>query len=432
MRGQAVRDVALSVTVSAKGSPRCFETAALLRRIAYYRGADSPDTSGLRLELEIDGADSAELRVYRRDEVASRRRFAQLPSACSERRDAVALASALALEGAARELAQRGAARELVQRGAASSPGTRAESAGARGPGQPGASRSTAAEVGPEVGAQRGLSSSQQERGRAAAAPESSRVVVQIDPFARSAPARRAEPALRVNDDEVVSTADAAGRSLPPTAAGGSAAEPAPLTAADPEREDAAEAAAAPDVDVSSTSAAAARQPADHVGVHLHLGGRWLNQALPAPVWVGALGAELWLSRHFAIDLAGFASTLGDSAFGRARAQAWLTGGELLGCAGFRVGPVAAQGCLGATAAACRASGVDFPVEFPAATLLWAATLARFSLRWPAERTWSIRLSAQSHVSIVRPELRADGASERLSASLVGGLVGLDVMFALR
>ncbi|HKP55842.1 MAG TPA: hypothetical protein VJV78_03950 [Polyangiales bacterium] len=53
----------------------------------------------------MDAQDAAELRMFRGDALVSRRRFEQLPKACSDRRDAVALSIALALEGAARELA---------------------------------------------------------------------------------------------------------------------------------------------------------------------------------------------------------------------------------------------------------------------------------------------------------------------------------------
>jgi hypothetical protein len=163
-----------------------------------------------------------------------------------------------------------------------------------------------------------------------------------------------------------------------------------------------------------------------------HLGGRWQGEALPSAVWLGALGVELWLTRRFAIDLSGFVSTLSNSKFESARVRAWMGGGELFGCAAWKLGSFAAQGCIGAFAAACRARGRNYPLERPGATLLSAGSAARVALRWPDDEVLSLRLLAQGHVNLVRPEFKVDGSDGRLHPFWLGALVGLDVIVSFQ
>lgn len=161
--------------------------------------------------------------------------------------------------------------------------------------------------------------------------------------------------------------------------------------------------------------------------IRLLLGGRWLAEALPAPVWVGALGAELQLTRGLALDLVALASTLVSRAYAGARSEAQLVGGELLGCTHWKFGSFVTQSCLGALAAACPARGVRYPAVH-SGTLLWAAGAARVALRWPDEQLISLRLSLQGHVNVVRPELQVTGAEQLLAATWLGGSVGLDMI----
>jgi hypothetical protein len=161
-----------------------------------------------------------------------------------------------------------------------------------------------------------------------------------------------------------------------------------------------------------------------------HLGARWLVEALPAPVLTGNLGVELAVGAWLAFDLSAFVSTAADSEFAGGSAQTWLAGGELFGCVGWKLGSFAAQGCAGAMAAACVAGGEGYPREDPSSTLLWAAGAARLAVRWPAESPFSVRLLAQAHVNVVRPELHVDGSSGELAPNWVGGALGVDAILA--
>ena len=183
-------------------------------------------------------------------------------------------------------------------------------------------------------------------------------------------------------------------------------------------------------VDDREASPPAASKPGS-VHAQLHFGGRWLAHALPSPVWTGALGVELWFGPRIAVDMSAFTSTIADSTLAGSRAETRLTGGELLGCSAVKFGTLAAEGCLGAAAAACRAAGHGYPVAYPAATLPWAAGAARFALRWPDAQTVFLRLVMQGHVNVVRPELRVYGSTEQLHPAWLGALAGLDVIVAL-
>jgi hypothetical protein len=110
-----------------------------------------------------------------------------------------------------------------------------------------------------------------------------------------------------------------------------------------------------------------------------------------------------------------------------------LLGGELFGCTAWKFARFVAQGCLGATAAAChiRAEGYPVPVEQPLPWRLWAASAARLALRWPDEGAFAVRLLLQGHVNLVRPELRVDGSTRTLYPARVGGSVGVDMILAL-
>jgi hypothetical protein len=330
----------------------------LQERIAHYAGTQLQAANELRLELRIDAQDSAELRVYRDDELISLRRFANLPAACADRRDAIALSSALALEGVLQELArQREQQAAQSAREASDSTGQTAAAASA------GAAVSSRLAVGARAPAPVDQAESQQPAVRPAAS------------------AQRAQP---------------------------------------------------PDQPAQSDSSNAEGAAADGgMRVDLHLGARWLTGALPTWVWVGALGAELWLSQRVLIDLAGYVSSLSNSAVGGARAQAWLGGGELFACTPWALGEFAAEGCLGALAAACQASGRDFPLPRSAATLLWAAGAARLAVRWPERDVLSLRLMLQGHVNMVRPQLETAGSSALLRPGWVGALIGLDMIVTI-
>ena len=362
-KAQADPAIVLTVRASSPGSLRCFEVDALRQRIAHYGETRLSRASELQLELNVDALDGAELRVYRAGTQISRRRFEHLPEACADRRDAVALSIAMALEGVIRELDDAQAPIAEAPESTSTSPST---------------TRTNAA-----VGAASGTQ---------AAAPEAA-----LRPAAEPA-AETAEPDADEREDE---------------------AEDEPLAADSPE-----DAESTPDI--APVNEAGATTPF----VHLHLGARGLAHGSPSPVWVGALGAELWLTPHIGIDLSAIASSVGTSTLAGARAETQLAGGELLGCGAFGVGDFAAEGCVGASIATCRATG-DYPMRYPSASLLWAASAVRLALRWPNDSWISLRIFLQGHVNLVRPELQVAGSSERLYPFWLGGSAGLDAVVSL-
>lgn len=366
VEAQTRREVPLTVRARGDGSTACFEPSSLQTRIAHYAGTRFSAAAELRLDLIVDGPDSAELLVYRSNQFVSRRSFANLPVACADRRDTVALSIALAIEAALAPPSPSGA------------------------------------------GAGSGAS----------------------EPASVDGASERASEGARASESEPAGAAES--KPEPPPAAASAtpltAAEPEPTPAAAPAADEAAESQEPAD---EARSASDTTSPRTGPFVALHVGGRWLVEAVPAPVWTGALGAELWLTHRLALDLSAFASTLGNSTFEGGRAQAWVSGGELLGCAAWKLGSFAAQGCLGAIAAACRASGEHYPDDRPGASLLWAAGSARASLRWPDEDIVSLRLLIQGNLNFVRPELKVDGSEERLHPGWVGAAAGLDVIVSL-
>ena len=366
-----------------QGVEGCFDVDALQQRIAYYANARSLAASELVLELHVDAADSAELWVYRQRELVSRRRFENLPDSCVDRRDAVALSIALALDG-------------LVQATNASQDQNAAPAGPAAGAGEDTGAREAQPALRPDAAATQAQPP----------APVSSQAQPAQRPAAPSTRAqsttRAVEPAVRDEDAE-----DEEG--------------PQPSAAVKSDSENAEE---PPETEPPGTAALALR-------VRPHLGGRWIAGAVPSAVWMGALGAELSLYSWLALDVSGFASSVGNSAFASAHVEARVMGGELVGCGELQLDDFAAQGCAGALLAACRATGIGYPVPAPAALLPWAAATARIALRWPRDSWISLRLLVQSHVNLVRPELHVDGAADQLAPGWLGASTGLDVIVSL-
>jgi|GEM_PF-4173332 len=95
-RAQAAA-IAVEVENKTAQAETCLTVQQLSARVAHY---SSPRTrpNGVRLVLYITGPDAADLHILRAGTIVSRRSFTQLPAPCADRRDAVALSIALALE----------------------------------------------------------------------------------------------------------------------------------------------------------------------------------------------------------------------------------------------------------------------------------------------------------------------------------------------
>jgi hypothetical protein len=354
-RGQAA-----SVAIEIHGntvSETCLTSQQLSARVVHY-SSPGARPRGLRLVLYITGPDAAELHILRGGSIVSRRSFAQLPAPCADRRDAVALSIALALERTAAEPVDGDAA------GSTSGPAAVSVSAAVSG----------------------GEVSAAQPSGGQAVSPDEA---ASRDPIASTRAAPSAAPDERDNEPIVLGT-------MPTT------------TSRDPRQKG------------SSASS-----------LQLQLGGRLTLEAVPTPVWVGALGVELPISERLSLGITALMSSVGEAALAGARARASFLGLEVVGCRNIALGVFMLQACGGAAVALCEVSGRGYPREQPEATLLWAAVIGRATLRWPREGLIALRFVLQPHFSLSRPDLRVDGSSEHLQSFWIGGTTGLELWLAL-
>jgi hypothetical protein len=331
----------------------CFGSAQLEARIAHYSARRS-QTGGLRVVLELTGSDTARLRILRGGAVLARRVFERLPAACADRRDAVALSIALALDHA--------------------STATAADSGDAEPTAEP------TPEAGPPPGA-------------GAASPSS------------AAPTPPAAPLPAPASDD---SPGAGGQSAPPR-------DNAPVIMGS--------------LPTSTSRTRNART--DGEPIRLHLGAHFIAEALPFPVWSGAIGVELPLGPQLALSVSGVASLTGEAQLAGHGARGRLLGLLLLACRSMPLGALSLAGCAGAGFAAADVSGRDYPLPRPDTTLLWAAGLARIAARWPASGPLSLRVLVQAQVNVSRPELHVDGATESLRTAIIGATAGLELVAAL-
>ena len=94
----AQHDRALERALQLDGASRCVTAATLRARIADYLGS-MPVPNDLTIEVELSGG-APQFRLLRAGAEVAERRFAPLPAGCAERRDAIAIAIAVALEHA--------------------------------------------------------------------------------------------------------------------------------------------------------------------------------------------------------------------------------------------------------------------------------------------------------------------------------------------
>jgi hypothetical protein len=333
--------------------------------------------------LDFVSQDVAELRLYLLDVVVSKRRFEHLPTPCADRRDAIALSIALALEDSAPPpSAANPDARTILD------------------------TRPAAVEIA-------GDASTLSTRESANSPTERSVNTTQ------TAADREQEPVLATQRNQQVTPAQRVSETVG-TQAHNQAAQPPPVQQTTP-------------VLLGSMPSATTHQlhGGERAGLQLHVGGRWLTQALPVSVWALAAGVTVDVSRVLSIDVGALTSAVGQSrlAGGRARAQ-MLAGLEALGCAGIPVFALGLQACGGATIAMVEANGADYAVR-RGVTLVWAAGLARLMLRWPREGWVAVRLVAQGHVNLTRANLEVDGSTARLETWPAGATFGLELLLAL-
>lgn len=369
----------------------CLEPEALTRRLSHYGRVELLGELRLQAEIAMDSDEGGELRLVRGDRVLSRRRLSGLPRSCQDRTDAVALVLAMALEHIATEHVESGDPARPNDRG------LRAE-----------ARRATTKER--DVEARATTSTAARGEGADAASGRTERA-------SQSASAQTDDPWLLVGREPSPAPSDAVGTdaSIPPGGAG----DPASAAPSDEGR-----------VSLGGPGAGETRARGP-LFEDFYAGGRYVGEALPWGVWLGAAGLDLAVAGPVSISVGGFGSAVGETAFGGGRLRGALFGGEVLACAGNSGHALTVSACLGSALAMGHVSARGYYENLPADRVAWSAALARAGLRWPSRDRLSLRLFAQLQVNLVKPELRVAGHSRSAAAASVGGTLGVDLVVGL-
>ncbi|MFM2415844.1 MAG: hypothetical protein RL385_567 [Pseudomonadota bacterium] len=375
------QDTAEMPVIVVRGQPAatqgCWDVALFWRRVLHFaRLHDAAGTPlatlvgrerALRVELAVLDPQSVELRIAHSDTPPSRRRFQHLPVTCSAQRDAVALALALTLEHA---LASRAAGdRSATASGEASSASASAS---------PEPQAETPAALGPPQTKPRERTAPTQTTRATATAPNES----------------RPEAAERASTPAAFAPTDAASEG------------------------------------VEQAQAVRAEHGARTLRWGLLVGASGLAGAVPRAVVEGRLGAFITLGNGFGVELNAAQSLARSTRFAGGTVRTELRAGQALGCKSWRLGPSAVQSCVGAAFGVCTAAGRGFPQAYPASHLGWSAALARVAASWPAEANVFLRLAAQGHFNVWRPDIRVSGHGQSLTSGPVGGSVAIDLVLA--
>ncbi|MET0384349.1 MAG: hypothetical protein ABW321_00245, partial [Polyangiales bacterium] len=395
LQAQTATELARVLTVE-RVAPGCVSAVALRERIAQYLARGVRMTE---LRVEVDLA-SPSFRVLRSGAVVAERRFERVPTSCSERRDVMAVAIALAIEHAAPPMAA----------GATRTSTPPANAVVAQGPG--GASSASAA------GSTGGLQPS-------AAGP--------VAPTPAPAPA--ANPAQQ---PAAAAPAPVAPAPRPPPTPPPAAPPPPPAAQAPAEAEeddadevvDEAEEDDDPDQSDSASSGAGLRPGARWF---VAAGGMFLDQALPTAAAGLSLSAEFAVIPSFRVGVGGLVSLATDQAFAGASATSQLFGGQATLCANRPFLFMIVHGCVGAMGGLVAAEGSGFGTD-QSADMAFLAGLLRARLEFPAGTWVAGGLFVDARANLVRPELRASqGTSPDVThvVRVLGGSVGAEIILRL-
>jgi hypothetical protein len=408
---------ALTVT---RELPGCVSAAALRARTAQYLGRAEQLA---RLTIEVD-LQVPQFRVLRDGTLLAERRFARPPTDCSERRDALALAVAIAIEQVALaaesggpvaaasgqpvaadsgSTTQPSAAASRVPVGGSGSPRQQQpsadeRSAAARNVEQPLPETEAPAPSDADVRAQNERSDARTPRSGVVGSTDTAASTEQRATSNRTA---QASGALRVPAQD----SDNAGEHL---ASAPGAVEPAapPLTAADG--------------GASAQELTKSGRPRAMVSVLA--GGALMFEALPTAAPGLSLGAELALLPALRIGLSGLFSTPVTSSFQGGTVSTQLYGAQLTGCINAPIfASLLVHGCAGAVGGVVDAHGDRFAQNL-SDRMGWLAGLVRARLEFPAAGRLAAGVYADARVNFLRPELQASLATLPVRSRAVGVL----------
>jgi hypothetical protein len=433
--------------------PGCVSAQALRERIIQFL---APGTRVTALRIEVD-VTRPSFRVLRDGQVLAERRFEALPN-CSERRDALALAIAIAIEHAVPAQAANGAAavedarpKVLDAIGPDSDAGARKGRADAR----PGTLDATGTE--PAATARNG-SAVAAAQAEAARSPDATRTVEPAPSGSgRSSDAQSAGAgnAARTKPQVTAPQRSLAAPQAQPTAAGqpaqfatspqrtqASAARPPaaaatqPGEAASPEAKRAERAGSGLDAGVQrDADEAVASHGAERPQARwmLHAGGAYLTGALPSPAVVFALGGEFALLPLLRVGVSGLMSAPSETAFATGRVSSQLYGGQAQLCTNVPLFAVLVHGCAGASAALVAARGDGFSRDLPG-TMAWVSALLGIKLEFPVRAPVAMRVFADARANLIRPEMRVERMSlpeVSQAAAAWGGSAGAELVVRL-
>jgi hypothetical protein len=369
--------------IRVRGGSSCVSATALRNRITRYLAADAPPAE---LSIEVDlAADPPGFRVLRAGRSIAERRFERLPAGCAERRDAIALTIAVAIEHA-------------LPANVASHP---EPTAAARAPAEPPAtpapaSQPTAAETARANRAESQPTAAGVSRtGETAAAPQPT--------AARSVSIGAPQPTAA---------------RPPPVAQRSRVPEPVPESAAEPEAE--------PIPDTPEPERPWQRPSERWM---LHAGAAYLLEVLPARIPAFSIGAEYAVLPALRLRFAGLVSTRVTIDFPPGRVYGQLFGGSAHACLNTPFFALILHGCAGAAAALAYAEG-DRYTEPSSAGMAWLAGVLGILVEVPATGSVAARLVATGHVNLVRPQLYLEGpgADDVRSAGPIGASIGAEIL----
>jgi hypothetical protein len=489
-RAQVRAELERALTVT-RELPGCVSAPALRARTAQYLDRVEP-LSELTIEVDLQ---VPQFRVLRDGTLLAERRFARAPSDCAERRDALALALAIAIEQvaegpaaisgkrvqptAAAATAPDGGAQRAPTSGDASDEarsGARRTAPSATGSGdsseqaRSGARRTSASATGSGDSSEQARSGARRtaagatgsgepaDEARSGARSSSASATGSDDPADEARSGARNTAASGDSSEEARSGARSTAALVEPGPRDGSGrargddartAQDAPASRESDTRAEArgvatAESASDRTDDRALPPSAADRGPGDardltregrpRAWVALLGGGAVLFEALPTAAAGFSLGAELALLPAVRIALSGLFSLPVSSAFQGGTVSAQLFGAQLTGCVNTPLfASILLHGCAGAVGGVIEASGDDFALNL-SDRMGWIAGMVRARLEFPATGRVAAGVYADARVNVLRPELQAGLASEPArtrAVGLMGAALGAELIVRL-
>ena len=397
VRAQVRTELERVLTVT-RDLPGCVSASALRARTARYLGrAEQLSELTIVVDLQVP-----QFRVMRDGTLLAERRFARAPTECAERRDAVALALAIAIEQATENLAatsgstasDTGPPPEAAERTADSRGGRNSDAQVATRPDADAAASARTVNK-PNLAA------------RGAARSEHMDVAGERAPGARARGSATPDGARAQRGRAHAATTAAEDASLPP------------LSAADTGEEGA-------DRQLRSGRA----------GTRISVlgSGAVMFEALPTAAAAFSVGAELTVVPALRVGLSGLFSPPVSSSFEGGTVSAQLFGAQLTGCVNAPIfESLLLHGCAGAVGGVIEARGDDFALNLHD-QMGWLAGLVRARLEFPAAGFVAAGVYADGRVNVLRPELQAglaSGPARTRAVSLWGAAVGVELIVRL-